>query len=1110
MRRAVWGFLLLLLAVLAIEAANTGAIKGYVKDPTGKVIPGADLVLRSVQTGSLVKATTDGNGFYQFLELAPGTFEMTVQVPGFRKVDVKNINVLLDQIVSYDAQLELGQVTQVVEVNGGVNALIEPEKISTGADIAPSSVESLPVINRTFDSFWLLTPGATQAATGSQSGSNSISTAGARTGAMNELIDGINNMSRQSDSVINNYRIADAVSEFSVTTTVAPADTGRGTGAQVNVITKNGTDVFHGSAFEFLRNNDLQADNYFQNALNGVKPALRQNQFGGTIGGPIRKDKTFFFFSWESQHLVNPAVSTAVVPTAAQRATILDPIAANLVQFYPSPNVAGAAAGTANVVFNANSTNVDNTYLTRIDHQFSDKNKFSAHYIYYHGDSIIPGSLPTVGGYTSKPGAQSWMFSDTHVFSPTFIAEVRAGSSRSDVNMLAQDYGLNAQTYLPGVPGVVDGATDKEASGIPSFSITGFTGRSDAASLPQIQVISVYDSYLNITKLRPFGWSRHTFKIGADARREETKRLNDAGVTGSLSFTSFANFAGTCATCAGQSLLSSSSILNGTSLAYWYRYPFAFYFQDDIKLKPNLTLNIGVRYEYPSAIVEKSNRGTNFLDGWGPVKVDTNQLLQINPALTGPGSIYYTQVPFTLPRAGYIHDTKNFAPIVGFAYTPEFGSGILKDGKTVIRGGFRISYDEVYNNVTVNQSIAAPWNYTITQQAGTTQPAAGYGWNYAFNLNVPFISRTTQAPGAPAVGLLNFYGLTEDCPSAYAYNYNLGIQRQIVSKVSLDVSYIGSAGHHIGDYVNPNQAVPVINNPGYRGNQAPNSEFFPYPEFGSSRIANFQVNSIYGGLVITAKVHTGKLVDLVSSYNWSHAIDDGSAWTTNSFDQNMPVSRFLMPEERANSSNDQRQKLLNYFVLSLPFGAGQKYLSGAHGVLNQLVAGWRISAVNSIVTGQPFTVYANHSVDFSGFDTLNDRPNIQMSGPLQLNQGSPYNWFSPAYFGKVAGNPICPGYASASGVNVNSGCAPPGVVGDSPRNAYRLPGAVNLDTTLAKRFPLHAERIGLTFRADFFNVMNHTNFLASSNSAVMSSGQFGTLTAAGTPRTVQLTLRLDF
>jgi hypothetical protein len=1110
---------LFIVAIGITYGANTGAITGYVTDPSGAIVPGATMSLKSIDTGVISKSKSDDHGFYQFPQVAPGQYDLTVEVSGFRKETVNHINVMVEQMVSYNVKLQVGQVSETVEVSGGVNALIEPEKVATSSNIAPSMVENLPVTNRTFDSFWALAPGTTQAAAGSQSGSTSISAAGARTGSMNQTIDGINNIDRQVGAPINKFRIADAVEEFSVTTTVPGADVGRQSGPQINVITRSGTNTFHGGAFWFLRNDALQADNFFTNKLGSPKPILRQDQFGGTIGGPVilpkynGKNKTFFFFSWESLHQNAPSAAVnSVVPTVALRNSILDPVAKAIVAFYPLPNIPNAAPGAANFVANPPSTTTDNTYLAKVDQNFGDKDHVTFRYLWYGGKAIGDGALLTTGGTISNPGAESIMFSETHIFSPTFIGELRGGFSRDVTHILPQDYGLNAADVLVGIPGVYNSATSGPLeSGLPQVSITGYAtvGRG-STSTPQELYVNTYDLINNYTKVAPNGWSRHTFKFGGDVRREEVKRLNDGGASGTVSFTSFANFAGTCATCAGQSLLNSSSIQEGTSLSYWYRYPWALYFQDNIKLTRTLTLNIGLRYEYPSAVREKTGRGTNFVDGLGPVLIGTNKLLNINPNLSGPASIFYTTSPITLPPAGTTTDKNNFAPISGFAYTPQWSGGpaFLKDGKTVIRGGFRISYDETYNNVTVNQSIGAPWNISTTQRAGSTQPAAGYGWNLAFNQNVPFITRTTQAPGAPAIGLLNFYGLSENPPTAYAYNWNLGVQRELTRHIGLDVSYIGSAGHKFGVYINPNQALPVVSNSGYRASQAPNEQYYPFPEFGtSSRIAVFDGNSIYNALVATAKIHLNML-DMVSTYSFSHSIDNDSTFAADTYDAGTPVNRNQMNLERGNSANDQRQRFLNYFVFSVPFGAGRHYLNNAHGIVQQALGGWQISAVTNLTTGQPFTVWASRSVDFSGFGTLADRPDIQGSGPLMMNYGNPDAVFSPAYFGKIGnGSNICPGYTTASGVTSANGCAPAGRVGDSPRNGYRLPGAINLDMTVGKRFPIR-ERLGMTFRADFFNVMNHTNFTTLVNT--MSSSQFGQFTAAAPARVIQLTLRLDF
>jgi len=431
----------------------------------------------------------------------------------------------------------------------------------------------------------------------------------------------------------------------------------------------------------------------------------------------------------------------------------------------------------------------------------------------------------------------------------------------------------------------------------------------------------------------------------------------------------------------------------------------------------------------------------------------------------------------------------------------------------VVRGGFRVSYDETYNNVTVNQSINAPWNFTTTQRAGTTQPSAGYRWALAFDQNVPLVVRTTQAPGAPAIGILTFNGLDNHAPTAYAYNWNFGIQREILGRGSIDVAYLGSAGHKFGSYVNPNEPRVIIRDPGFRGNQAPNEQIFPQPQWASARIALFQGNSIYNGLVLTGKIRTARQLNLGASYTWSHGIDNGSSYAGTTGDVSQPASRLSMNLERGNSTSDQRHRFITYYVWEIPVGRGRHFLKDIPGPLDLVLGGWQISGITNVFSGQPFTVYANTSVDFSGFNTLLDRPDIVGSGPLPVDRHNPDKFFDPAYFGKT-GTGFCPGYSSASGVRVTSGCAPSGRVGNSPRNGYYGPGLINFDTTISKRFPVR-ERLALTYRADFFNVFNHTNFALVRNNAVMSSGSFGQMSATspynfGGPRVIQMTLRLDF
>jgi hypothetical protein len=1105
MHKSFWG--VLFLSAVSCLAAPVGSIKGYVRDATGAFVPNATITLENQLTQATVKAQSDVTGLYQFLDLQPGVYKITAELTGFRSQEFPNVTLLVDQIVSLDFNLSPGNVSEKIVVEGGVTALIEPEKISTGTNFDLKMAANLPETNRRFNDLAIATPGVTLSAPGTQAGQ--FAAAGSRAQSTNWMIDGVNALDPQVNGPTNNFRIAEAVQELSVITTVPSAEFGRQSGAQVNVVTKSGTNEFHGDLFEFFRNDKLQARDFFTNKLNGVKPVLRRNQYGAYIGGPIVRNKTFFLYSWEALQQTNPVPATAIVPTAAQRASIKDPNAANLIKFWPLPTDPTQPAGKVNYVGNLAQSANDNTHLVRIDHYFGDKDRLMGRYIWFGGNTVGAQSPPTVPGYSTNnaPGTQNLAVTETHTFSPRFFIETRAGFSRNKTYFLPEDNGLNAATVLP-IPGIVDGTVNSLDSGLPRVTITGYTALGGATNLPQGRITNTYELFENATRIV----GRHTIKFGWSGRREETRRFLDGNSRGSLTFNDFDSFAGLCAACNGKSLLLTSTIRTGDTLSHWYRYANALYVQDNMKVKSNVTVELGLRWEPLGVSSEKRLKGTNFIPGLGAVLIGTNQLLDLDPTKTGRPSFVYKTAPLTLNAAGTNPDYNNFGPVVGFAYTPNFGSGWLKDGKTVIRGGFRVSFDDIFNNIPVNQSLNAPWVLTTTQRAGTTQPAAGYGWDLAFNQNIPLVARTTQAPGAPATGLVTWNAIDVNARSSYAYNWNFGIQRQIGRSSALDISYIGSAGHKLGLFVDANEPNVIVRDPGLRGTQAPNEQFFPFPQWGGSSVGANIGNSNFHGLVISGKMQLTSILTMNSSYTWSHGIDDSSSFfgATNS---NPPDDSRNLRAERGNSDNDQRHRFLNAFVLDVPVGKGRKYLANAPGIVNQILGGWTVSGITNLTTGVPFTIFANTSVDFSGFNSTLDRPDLVTPGPLVIDRGNPDNFFDPAYFGKVGTN-FCPG----STVNrVSSGCAPAGRVGTSPRNAYYGPGLINVDSAVGKTFSI-TERFKLEYRADFLNLLNHTNFNVTSANRSMNNGAFGQLTQTsqfnggdtGGARVIQMTLKLRF
>jgi hypothetical protein len=1078
------------LPFLVLQAAPLGAVKGYVKDASGASIRDASLVLRDQKTGVQTESHSDANGLYQFLNLNPSIYTLSVTASGFSGREAKDITVLVGQIVSLDVDLSVASVSQSIEVAAG-SEVLQTEKASTGINITDKLVGNLPLVNRRFNDLAILTPGTSFAAPGSQAGA--FASAGTRSQSTNWQIDGANAIDPNVNGPTSSYRIAEAVQEFSVETTAYSAEFGRGSGAAVNVVTKSGTNQFHGSLFEFARNDAFQATDFFTNKLGGRKNILRYNQYGGSVGGPIWRDKTFFFYSFERADQNAPSATTAVVPTAAQRASVVDPIARNLLQFYPLPTAPNSPAGTTNFVGNTASQTKDNTHFVRIDHALGNADRFSGHYINYAGNTVSGGSsLPTTGGTTNSPSSQNGVFSEIHTFSPTFVSEGRVAFSRNRTNIRVQDVNVNAATILTNVPGVVDSNKDPVNAGIPTISITGLAGLGSATNQPQGRTSNTYELFWNNTKITNALGLSQTVHFGYYGRREETWRMLNGTSRGSLSFANFAQFAGTCPGCNGASQITTSSIRTGDTLGHWYRYPHAFYVQDDIKVRPNLTVNIGLRYELPSVLSEKRDKGTNFIPGIGPVLLGTNQVLGIDRTKLGPGSLTLTPGPVTLSSAGGVQpDYTNLGPTVGFAYTPNGGMKFLADGKTVIRGGFRIGYDDLFNNIAIDQASNAPWSLLTTQRAGVTQPGT-YSWPVAFNQNVPLFS--TTASGTP-VGLVNFTSIARNAKQAYAENWNFTLQRSIARGNSIEVSYIGTSGHRLGVPLDVNQPNVIVNNSNVRGSQAPNVQVFPYPSWGPSVVRNLVGNSVYHGLVVSAKLQIANGLTMNTSYTWSHAIDNTSSFLGTTFDSATPASSNLpLDAQRGNSAYDQRHRFVNVFVYQLPFGRGRSVLPNASGWLNQIVGGWSLSGITNLASGQPFTVITNSNVDYSGFNQLNDRPNLLVNS-LTFNRSNPDAFFSPLAFAPNG----------------------PGQVGTSPRNAYYGPGLINFDATLAKRFPL-TERIGLELRGEFFNALNHTNFALTNANRNLSSGQFGQLSststfnggATGGPRVIQITGRITF
>src|SRR3989440_1167567 len=709
----------------------------------------------------------------------------------------------------------------------------------------------------------------------------------------------------------------------------------------------------------------------------------------------------------------------------------------------------------------------------------------------YRGTSFTRCALPTLGVNGILPVSHYDVIDYSHTFSTRLMNELRLGFSRNQTFITVQDSAFNASKIFVDssgnpLPGVVDASKNLLDSGLPTINVSGgFAPLGSTSNLPQGRITNTYELFDNVSLIAPFAPPRSPGVGRAHARREDARRFLDGSARGQFSFSNFADFA------AGR--VNTATLLFGSTLAYWQRYPWDAYWQDTYKVKDNFTLNYGVRYEYPSAIHQVRNQATNFITGVGPVLLGSNKVLAIDTTKTGPSSFFFTQAPFTLSDTGVNPDRNNVAPVLGFAYTPRFTKSVFGNDSTVIRGGFRVGYDEVFNNIPANMALNAPFNLTTTQNKSTqttpTNPTGKFPWAVGFDQNVPLVKFVGQPN---QVGLVSISAEDLNLASSYLYQYSLGVQRRLGSAFSLELDYEGSAGHKLGLFIDQNQPKLV-------GGQ----RIFPYPFFGSVGTGVAIGNSNYNSGVVTARYQGRHSIYFEGSYTVGKSIDDGSSYFGSTGERAGLADSNNLAAERGPSSFDIRHRAVLTYVIDLPVGPGHRLLGWHTGINRQVFGDWQISGVTSLQSGTPFTVF-NSSQDFSGFNQFNDRPDVVGTGPLHQDNSNPDAAFDKTYF---------------------SATPPTGRVGTSGRNQYYGPGLQNYNFAVAKSFPLATERMHLRFRADFFNLFNHTNFANPVSN--QSSGNFGKITATvGSPtatalgttagvvgggtRVIQGALRLEF
>jgi Carboxypeptidase regulatory-like domain/TonB-dependent Receptor Plug Domain/TonB dependent receptor len=1022
------------LAVAAVGQSFRGGILGTITDASGASVAGAQVTATNTGTGLVRESTTDADGNYNFTELPLGTYSITATKQGFRTQTATNIQVGVEGPQRANIALTPGRVEEKVEVQADV-PLVETSSNTLGGTLQAEDFKDLPVNGRDFMKMLTAVPGANAdpSSVNDSPGSFGVfSVNGNRGRSNNFLLDGTDmNDGFRNDNAINEGGVfgipatllpVDAIDQMAILNNTE-AEYGRNSGSIVNIVTKSGTNSLHGSVFEYFRNNALDARNFFNcaepicasGAAGGPQNAFRNNQFGGSLGGPIIKDKTFFLVAYEGQREAVGFPAPAVVPTQAQIAQSIannggaaNPIIQNILNTNPWGPLP-ATNGSEEI--NAPSTNRLDSLIAKIDQHIGHDDLLTGRY--YFGDSSQSAPLAIVGGNV-LPGfntvvptrVQVVSLAYTHVISPRLLAEFRGGWNRFAETFSAEDVKTNPASL--GLNTANPNFTTKDY-GLPVISVSGFAGLGANKSNPRGRVDS------NLQYLNNFSYNRgsHNWKFGYEFRRTSVNQYFDLNHRGKLFFNSLDDFI------AGN-VSGGGSQTQGDSRRHTYQNSHALYLQDNFRLSHRLTLNYGLRWDYYGVIGEKDNLFS--------VLNSSNTVVQVG-ASGGPSSLY--------PK-----DYNNFSPRVGIAYD------VFGTGKTVVRAGYGFAYDAFSQDFFAGQipyssSNAGPLFNDVGPRPisyGSVDPGAlqlvacGAG-----TIPVPGSSLCT-GPVYSGFGPSDVFTVDQRLRTPYVQNYNLNIEQDLTHKTAISVAYVGSAGRKLFHFNDINQGDPAT---GIR----PISAYYYVLNFQSAALSN------YHSLQVRLNVRDLHGLTSTVNYTYSHSIDTASDGQDYAPFQAQPDNSFNIRNERSNSGFDVRQRFSWLWNYRIPEAHSMHLLTG----------GWGVSGVVSLATGMPFTV-----LDYNNFNNTGEfyeRPDL-VGNPFAGTSGTT-NYLNLSAF-------AAPCNWSATAANCDP-ITPNNHFGNSPRNKFTGPHYRNFDFSLTKDTKL-GERVSMQLRADFFNILNHPNF----------------------------------
>jgi hypothetical protein len=1143
-RQSQHGLLILPLMLIfafsnAFGQVDQGTITGTVQDQTGAVLPQISVSVTSTDTGLTLKTTTDESGIYTFSPIKIGNYTVTAVAPGFQKSTLSGIVLNLNQRLQADLTLQPGDVTSTVTVQAGAEQLMQTDDSSSGQVISSKVINDTPLSGRNYVFVAQLSAGVAQSNGSRGQGNGDFSANGLRAEQNNFILDGVDNNSNLMDFLNGATYVVkpppDALAEFKVQTSNYTAELGHSAGAVLNASIKSGTNSLHGNLWEYLRNDALDARDFF--AL--TKPEYRQNQFGGTIGGPILKDKLFFFGDMEADRIVFGNTGTYTVPTDLMRqgnfsellntsltgasqptylyqpgtkgsallacngqnvfcASQIDTIAQRILNLYPTPNANGGKTYN-NYITNTNDTNNSVSWDGRIDWNASARDQafFRMSYSNLRGSYPAPfGPILDGGGYGSDGPTvnmgQNYVLSETHIFNPTLINEFRFGYNWEHAQFLQQSANTDvaAQVGLGGIP------YSANNGGLPSTSISGISGFGSPGYYPSIETENVYQILDNVTKIL----GNHTLKMGASLQSIRVAVTQPINPHGSYSFdgfytsnpeTSFTGF-GVADFLADSMNYAGLSNFFGLQDDHWYS---SGYFQDDWKALPGLTFNLGLRYDFYQPAYEQNDHQAYFTINAinGPGSGTATYLMPNSTRNIALANSFLSDIEanniglsYSGNRSLVLSQKTNFSPRVGFAYQ--------LNSKLVVRGGYGMFFGGL-------------------ESAGGA-PNPSYNYPFAFSSNFPSAGCSTTTNYCPtngltletgysaaiAAGLQNYLstpglaGGQLQTKTPYTEQFNFSTQYAITPTLSLTSAYVGNVSRHLQAITDQNAPVGLV------GPQDNSQLIRPFSNFGGAQYSLWEGAGSYNSLQETLEKHVSNGLYFLAAYTYGHALDDTATPLDGGTNNYRNANLFPIGIEMTNSDWDVRHRFTLSADYALPFGKGREFLNGS-GLLNRVVGGWSTDLAFYAMTGNPFTVSPNNS----GANGANTRRAILVkdayaaggapdasnsSTSCAVSTRNTTNWFNPCAFANPLPGSLIPNTQTPTnplGTPITNPVQALAYLGTA-RNQIYGPGYERINLSLFKNFDTFESQY-LQFRVDTFNAFNTPAFGQPNGSDNTNGGQ---------------------